>query len=70
LIDIKLKLNSLNFPEKEILNLAEELKNNYFALTLLKMLIIEHFRFYDVKLPVKQKVCDKLDIPIVKQLNS
>lgn len=62
LIDISIKLDHVTFSPKEVTNLALKLKNNGFARMLLSLMVIEHFRLFDVKHTIKQQICDKLEI--------
>lgn len=63
LIDISIKMNSLrNFPEKEITALSNKLKQNYFAKSILKILVSQHFYFYECDYSIKQRICAKLEI--------
>jgi Calcineurin-like phosphoesterase len=52
------------FPEREALDLAREVKDNYFALNILKHLVISHFYLFSVDHAVRDRVCKRLEIPI------
>lgn len=67
LVDASIKLDhTVEFPEREILELGDRLKDNPFAASLLRGLVLNHFYLFPVRTDVKQKVCQKLDIPIAQ----
>lgn len=63
LIDIAIKMDSLrNFPEREVAILSNKLKQNYFAKSILRILVSQHFYFYECDYNIKQRICEKLEI--------
>ena len=65
LVDASIKLDhNVDFPEREILRLGEQLEDNLFAVSLLRHLVVNHFYMFPIGTAVKQRVCQKLGIPI------
>ena len=65
LVDASIKLDhSIEFPERHSLNLGDRLEINPFAASLLRHLVVNHFNLFPVRPNIRQKVCQKLDIPI------
>jgi len=63
LTDLSIKLDHFTFiPEKQIIKLYEEVKNNVFLSTFIRLMIKEHFYMFPVKYEIRQKLCSKLNI--------
>lgn len=67
LIDLSIKLDSLKaFPEKDVITLNDKLEKNYFARSILILLVSQHFYLYECEYSVKQRICQKLGISYQK----
>ena len=65
LINASIQLDhTVEFPEAEVAELNARLENNPFAASLLRHLVLNHFYLFPVQAATKQKVCEKLGIPI------
>ena len=65
IVDLSIKLDHFrSFPEEEALSLADEVKDNYFSLSVLRRLIANHFYMTHADTRVRNSVCAKLEIPI------
>jgi len=63
LFDLSLKLEVVGpFPEGQISDMSDELSGLPLPLTVLKLLVLEHFEQFDVERPLRQKACAKLGI--------
>jgi len=60
--------HSRAFPEKRIDELRKEVEDDVFGLTLLRMLVAEHFYLFDRPYKVRQSVCRKLGISYQRTL--
>lgn len=68
LIDISNKLEySSSFPFDDVDQLVTKLKNNKFPYFLLRRLSFNYLRMFPMKETEKQKICNKLEIPIKTQ---
>ena len=68
LIDISNKLEySTSFPFTEIDSLVAKLKNNRFPYFLLRRLSYNYLRMFPMKEQERQKICEKLEIPMKVQ---
>lgn len=62
-IDVAIKLDhQRGFPEKDVLALAEEVRENGLAFTALRLLVRDHFYLFPVDYTLRQSVCAKLGI--------
>ena len=52
------------FPEREAFSLAKDLKDNYFAVSILKHLVVSHFYLFSVDHSIRERVCKRLEISI------
>ncbi|WP_339221920.1 metallophosphoesterase [Paenibacillus sp. FSL W7-1332] len=69
LIEIAIKLDQLrSLPYPDIKLLKEDVEKNVMALSILKLLVINHLYMYDTNRIDKQRICDLLGIPIDKQI--
>jgi len=67
LTDLSIKLDHFeSFPETEIMKLADNLSSNFFSFTLLRFLVVDYYHLFSTSFKTKQKICDKLKIPIQK----
>lgn len=67
LIDLSIKLDhEANFPAVDALRVGRQLKQNDFALSLLRHLVVNHFYMFHVDFPTRQSVCDNLGISYEK----
>lgn len=68
LIDISNKLEySSSFPFDDVDQLVTKLKNNKFPYFLLRRLSFNYLRMFPMKETERQKICNKLEIPIKTQ---
>ena len=64
-IDLSIRLDHFeHFPQAQIDGLAKEFANNPFAFGVLQYLAWFRFHMYSIDFPIKQRVCQKLSIPI------
>jgi predicted MPP superfamily phosphohydrolase len=71
LIDVALHLEQFReFPRQLVLEVEEELRDNFMAYATLRSLVFRHLSLVDVKYDVKQRICEKLkiDLKAVKSL--
>lgn len=69
LIEIAIKLDQLrSLPYPDIKTLKEDVEKNVMALSILKLLVINHLYMYDTNRIDKQRICELLGIPIDKQI--
>lgn len=65
LVNASIKLDhAVDFPKSDILDLGERLEVNPFAASILRHLVLNYFHLFPVKTTVKQRVCEKLHIPV------
>ena len=65
LVDLSIKLDHFRqFPEEEAVALAEEVKDNYFTLSVMRRLIAGHFYMTHVDVRIRDSICKRLNIPI------
>jgi hypothetical protein len=65
IVDLSIKLDHFRtFPEEEALALAEEVKDNYFSLSVVRWLIASHFYMTHVDTRIRDRICARLQIPI------
>lgn len=68
LIDISIKLDFYRaFPHDDIKRLKGRLRNNLLPFTLLKKMVINYLYMFPTSHHLKQKICNMLDIPLIKQ---
>jgi hypothetical protein len=64
LVDIALKLDhASSVPENDLFRAQRRYAKNPLADSLLRQLVVHHFYLFDVHYIVKQRVCEKLQIP-------
>jgi hypothetical protein len=62
-VQLSLRLDHFkSFPEKRVRELFHEVKDDPFGLTLLRMIIAEHFHFFPRPYQVRQRICQLLGI--------
>ncbi|MBA2527869.1 MAG: metallophosphoesterase [Pyrinomonadaceae bacterium] len=67
LIDLSIKLDhEADFPTVDTLRVGRQLKQNDFALSLLRYLVVNHFYMFHVVFPTRQSVCASLGISYEK----
>jgi hypothetical protein len=67
LIDLSIKLDhEADFPTVDTLRVGRQLKQNDFALSLLRYLVVNHFYMFHVDFPTRQSVCASLGISYEK----
>jgi hypothetical protein len=67
LIDLSIKLDhETGFPTVDTLRVGRQLKQNDFAVSLLRYLVVNHFYMFHVDFPTRQSVCDNLGISYEK----
>ena len=64
LIDMSVKLDTLNFPMKNLKELRKEFRSNLFCDRLLKRLVVHYLYIFPTTERLKQQICAELDIPI------
>lgn len=70
-VQLSLRLDHCkDFPEKRILELVKEVKKDPFGLTLLRILVAEHFRMFPRSYRIRQSICDKLGISFQRTIQS
>ncbi|OMF28478.1 metallophosphoesterase [Paenibacillus peoriae] len=70
LIEISIKLDQLRtLPFNDIKTLKESIEDNVMAMSILRVLVINHLYMYDTNYTEKQRICSLLNIPIGKQLS-
>ncbi len=62
MIDLSVRLDSLGLPVDKIVDLNLHFKNDIFCSMLLRRLVLNHFYLFNVAEPLKQKICDTLEI--------
>lgn len=68
LVDIAIKLQFYSgFPNDDINRLKERFKGNSLATIMLKRFVIDYLYMYPVSYQDKQRICNKLEIPMKKQ---
>lgn len=69
LIEVSIKLDqSRSLPFNDIKALKEYASDNIIAMSLLKVLVINHLYMFDTDRIEKQRICSLLDIPMGKQI--
>jgi hypothetical protein len=62
-VQLSLRLDHFgSFPTKRILDLSKEVQKDAFGLTLLRILVAEHFRMFPRSYRIQQSICAKLGI--------
>jgi hypothetical protein len=65
IVDLSIKLDHFRaFPETEALALAEQVKDNYFSLSVVQRLIATHFYMNHVDMRIRDRICARLRIPV------
>lgn len=66
-VQLSLRLDHCRtFPEKRIVDLSKEVGDDVFGITLLRMLVAEHFYLFERPYQVRQSICQKLGISYKK----
>jgi predicted MPP superfamily phosphohydrolase len=66
LIDLSIKLDHFRqFPQEEVLALSKDIKDNYFTASVLRRVIASHFYMTYVDPGIRDRICDRLNIPIL-----
>lgn len=62
-VQLSLRLDHCKrFPEKRVTELWKEVKDDIFGITLLRMIIAEHFHFFPRPFQTRQRVCEMIGI--------
>jgi hypothetical protein len=70
-VQLSLRLDHCgSFPEGRILELLKEVKKDIFGFTLLRILVVEHFRMFPRPYTIRQSICKKLGISFQRTLRS
>jgi hypothetical protein len=65
IVDLSIKLDHFRaFPENEAFSLADEVRDNYFSLSVVQRLIGTHFYMNHVDTRIRDRICARLQIPI------
>ena len=65
LIDLSIRLDHFRqFPQEEVLALAKALKDNYFTSSVLRRVVATHFYMTYVDAGIRDRICNRLNIPI------
>lgn len=67
LIDMSIKLDhthTTTFPDREVVELGRFLEPNLLPSSVLREMVVAHFYMFPVELPIRQRVCGMLKIPI------
>lgn len=68
-VQLSLRLDHISsFPRQRILDLHKEVKSDVFGLTLLRILVVNHFHMFPRSYKIRQSICKKLDIPYRKTI--
>jgi hypothetical protein len=69
LINASVKLDTIGFPKKEIMDLYQEMNQNVFCQELVRHLVVHHFYLFHTDHKIKQTICDEMGIEF-KQLRN
>lgn len=68
-VQLSLRLDHFkSFPQDRVNEIWREVKDDEFAATLLKFIIVNHFRYFPRSYRLRQSICDKLGIPYKKTI--